>query len=122
MTNLERAKHIHEMLDEGKLLEAFDQYYHDDVVKVEGNGDTVEGKEANRATQVGWLDAVEEFLGSGIHAIAEDPENGKVLAEVWAEVKFKEMGVMKIEQAYCQTWEDGQITHVRFYYDTSGMQ
>ncbi len=121
MTNLERAKHIHELMDKGKLLEAFDTYYHDEVVKIEGNGQKVEGKEANRKTQEEWLNSVEEWIDSGVHAIAEDPENGKVLAETWARVKFKEYGEMAIEQCYVQTWEDGQIKHIRFYYNAPDM-
>ena len=121
MTNLERAKHIHQLMDEGKLLEAFDTYYHEDVVKIEGNGQTVEGKAANRETQVQWLESVEEFIHSEILAIAEDAENGKVLAEVSAEVRFKEYGTMQIEQTYVQVWENGLIKHIRFYYNAPEM-
>lgn len=121
MTNLERANHINELMGEGKLLEAFDTYYHEDVVKVEGNGDVVEGKAANREFQVQWLESMEEMHGWGVTAFAEDATNGKVVMESWADVSFKGGPRMKIEEVEVQTWENGLITHIRFYYDSSKM-
>lgn len=121
MTNLDRAKHMNQLMDEGKLLEAFDTYYHENSVKVEGNGEVVEGKAANREFQVQWLESIEEFHGGGVTALAEDPENGTVIMESWADVSFKGGGRMKIEEVEVQTWEDGLITHIRFYYDSSKM-
>lgn len=121
MTNLERAYHIYELMGEGKLLDAFDTYYHDDVVKVEGNGDVVEGKASNREFQVQWLESLEEIHDSGITAASEDPNNGKVLMESWVDASFKGGGRMKIEEVEVQTWEDGKITNIRFYYDSAKM-
>ncbi|GAB5410405.1 MAG: hypothetical protein BalsKO_27700 [Balneolaceae bacterium] len=121
MTNLDRAKHMNQLMTEGKLLEAFDTYYHEDSVKVEGNGDVVEGKAANRKFQIEWEESIEEFHGMGITALAEDPENGKVVMESWADCTFKGGGRMKIEEVEVQTWENGLITHIRFYYDSAKM-
>ncbi|RNC83163.1 MAG: nuclear transport factor 2 family protein [Balneola sp.] len=112
---------MNQLMDEGKLLEAFDTYYHENSVKVEGNGEVVEGKAANREFQVQWLESIEEFHGGGVTALAEDPENGTVIMESWADVSFKGGGRMKIEEVEVQTWEDGLITHIRFYYDSSKM-
>ncbi|MEQ9263900.1 MAG: nuclear transport factor 2 family protein [Balneolaceae bacterium] len=121
MTNLDRANHMNQLAFEGKLLEAFDTYYHENSVKVEGNGDVVEGKAANREFQVQWLESIEEMHGGGVTAIAEDAENGKVIVESWADCTFKGGGRMKIEEVEVQTWEDGLITHIRFYYDSAKM-
>lgn len=121
MTNLERAYHIYELMGEGKLLDAFDTYYHEDVVKVEGNGDVVNGKAQNREFQVQWLESLEEIHDAGITAAAEDPNNGKVLMESWIDASFKGGGRMKIEEVEVQTWKDGLITHIRFYYDSAKM-
>ncbi len=121
MTNLERAYHIYELMGEGKLLDAFDMYYHDDIVKVEGNGDIVEGKAANREFQVQWLESLEKIHNAGITAASEDSNNGKVLMESWIDASFKGGGRMKIEEVEVQTWKDGKITHIRFYYDSAKM-
>ena len=112
---------MNELAEEGKLLEAFDTYYHEDSVKVEGNGEVVEGKAANREFQVQWLESIEEMHGGGVTAIAEDQETGKVLMESWADVTFKGGERMKIDEVEVQTWENGLITHIRFYYDSAKM-
>lgn len=44
MSYLEKAKDIYSQLQQGKLLDAFDQYYHDDVVMTEPKGGTRKGK------------------------------------------------------------------------------
>lgn len=119
MTNLERAKHIYQLMGEGKLLEAFDTYYAENSVKVEGSGQVIEGKAANRETQLEWLDSVVSMNGSGVTAMAEDPENGTVLIETWADVTFKGDMNVRIEQTAVQKWENGQIVHERFYYNPS---
>jgi len=121
MTNLERAKHINQLLDEGKLLEAFDKYYHENSVKVEGNGDVVKGKAANREFQVQWLESIEEIHGGDVTALAEDPETGKIIMESWMDATFKGGARMKIEEVEVQTWKDGKIVHIRFYYDSAKM-
>ena len=121
MTNLDRAKTIYSMMAEGKMLEAFDTYYHDDAIKVEGNGDVLKGKAANRETQVQWVESTEEVHGSGVTAMAEDSENGTVLIETWVDVTFKGGSRIKIEQVAVQKWENGLIVHERFYYNPSAM-
>lgn len=117
MTNIERSEHISQLMAQGKLLEAFDTYYHDDVIKVEGDGSTVKGKATNREFQVQWLDSVERMHGGGDLSRAEDPATGKVFLETWADIEFKNGNRHKMEQVEVQTWKDGLITHIRFYYN-----
>lgn len=38
MSYLDRAKKLNKMIFEGQLLEAFEKYYHDDVVMTEPTG------------------------------------------------------------------------------------
>lgn len=121
MTNLDRAKHINQMMAEGKLLEAFDMYYHENSVKVEGDGSVVEGKAANREFQLQWLESTEEFHGMGAKNMAENEEEGVVLYEAWADVTYKGGHRVKMEQVVVQKWADGQIVHIRFYYNPAAM-
>ncbi|MEO1022195.1 MAG: SnoaL-like domain-containing protein [Bacteroidota bacterium] len=117
MTNLERSEHISQLMAQGKLLEAFDTYYHNDVVKVEGDGTVVEGKAANRETQVQWMESVAGMHGGGDISRAEDPATGTVFLETWADIEFKNGTRHKMEQVEVQTWKDGLITRIRFYYN-----
>lgn len=109
------------MADEGQMMEALKTYYHQDSVKVEGTGEVTEGLEANLKFHEEWLSSIKEVHGSGITATAEDPENGKVLMESWIDLTFQDGTRIKMEETEVQTWVDGKIKHIRFYYDTRGM-
>lgn len=119
MTNLERAYHIFQMSNEGQMMDALDKYYHEDSVKVEGNGEVTQGLEANKKFHEEWLSSIAEVHGSGITAAAEDPKTGKVLMESWIELTTQDGARFKMEEVEVQTWVDGKIKHIRFYYDTS---
>lgn len=121
MTNLDRALNIMKMSNEGQLMEALEKYYHEDSVKVEGTGEVTEGLAANREFHKQWLASIQEVHDGGLIAIAENAETGHVFVESWVDITFKEGGRMKIQEAEVQTWVDGKIKHIRFYYDTRGM-
>ena len=118
MSNLEAAKDMYAMLAQGKLLEAFDKYYADDVVMTEPRG-TREGKQTCRKYEEHFLDSVESFHDMGVTAMAADDAQGKVLIETWMELTFKGAERVRMEQAVVQTWKDGKVVHERFYYDNS---
>ncbi len=122
MTNLERALDIIKMSNEGQIMEALEKYYHEDSVKVEGTGEVTKGKAANREFHKEWVASIKEVHGGGVTAIAENPETGKVFVESWGEFTFQDGNRMKMEEVEVQTWKDGLITHIRFYYDTRGME
>ena len=69
-TCMELATAMYQMMGEGKMLEAFDKYYHDDVVMIEATGDVREGKETNRKFEEQWLASVKELHGGGVQEIA----------------------------------------------------
>ena len=50
-TLLEKISTINDMIIEGKALEAFDQFYHDDIEMQENDNPIVEGKVANRKSR-----------------------------------------------------------------------
>ncbi len=121
MTNLDRALDIIKMSNEGQLMEALEKYYHEDSVKVEGTGEVTEGLAANREFHKQWLESIEQVHDGGLIAIAENAETGHVFAESWVDLTFKDGNRVKIQEAEVQTWVDGKIKHIRFYYDTRGM-
>ena len=56
MSYYDKAKDICDMSAQGKMLEAFEKYYHNDVVMVEATGEARKGKDANRKFEL-------EFIG-----------------------------------------------------------
>ena len=118
MTYKERTEDIYKMIGEGKLLEAFDKYYSEDVVMTEPRG-TWEGKTACREHEVEFLNYVQEFHNLDVKQIAADEENGIVFHETAMDVTFKDGNRVNMEQVGVQKWEGDKIVHERFYYDNA---
>ena len=103
------------MIGEGKLLDAFDKYYGENVIITEPRG-TWEGKSDCRAHEVEFLSMVKEFHGLEVKAITSDEEAGVVMHETSMDVTFQDGSRVQMEQVGVQRWEDGKIVHERFYY------
>ena len=104
------------MMGEGQMMEAFEKYYAENVVVVEANGDTRNGKEAQRQAIQQWFGMVQEMHGGGVNSITANEETGHACVESWTDVT---MGGHrnKMEEVAVQRWENGQIVHERFYYN-----
>jgi hypothetical protein len=61
-TELERE--LNRALQDQKVLEAFEQFYADDVVMEENSGEPCRGKEANRQRTLEWAGTVSQFHGA----------------------------------------------------------
>ncbi len=46
MTYLKKITECHKMVEEGQMLEAFENFYHNDVVMVEATGEVRKGKDS----------------------------------------------------------------------------
>jgi len=119
MTNLERATDLYNQVGQGKILEAFEQYYADGVVMEEPRGSR-EGKDSCRNYEQQFLDSVQEFHGMEVKSIAEDQANNKVHIEVAMDITFKGGHRVNMEQVAVQKWDNGKIVHERFYYNNEG--
>jgi ketosteroid isomerase-like protein len=117
MTYLERAQKMYQMIGEGNMLEAFETYYHDDVVMVEATGDKREGKDANREFEKNWLAGIKEMHGGGVNAITSNEDAGVTMVEAWTDMTFKDGNRMKMEEVAVQKWDGDKIIHERFYYN-----
>jgi len=115
MTLKEKTQDIYKLVGAGKLLEAFDKYYGENVVITEPRG-TWEGKKACRAHEEEFLSMVKEFHGLEVKAITSDEEAGVVMHETAMDVTFQDGNRVNLEQVGVQRWENGQIVHERFYY------
>jgi ketosteroid isomerase-like protein len=112
----DKAKDIYDMLAQGKMLEAFDKYYHKDVEMVEATGETRKGKEANRKFQADFMGMIKEVHGSGVTAITSNEKEATTMVESWMDVTMKDGKRSKMEEVAVQKWKDGQVIHERFYY------
>jgi len=122
MSYLEKIKAMYEMVGSGQMLDAFEKYYHDDVVMVEATGEVRKGKAANREFSKQWMSGLKEVHGGGTNAITSNEEDKTTAVESWMEVTFKDGNRIKMEEVAVQKWEGDQIIHERFYYNAAPMQ
>lgn len=105
---------LNQMILGGKVMEAFEQFYADDVVMQENFDPPSAGKEANRKREMDFFASVEQFHGSKLHAAAYN--DGVGLSEWEYDITFKGMGRVKMNQVSVRRWKDGKVAHERFYY------
>ena len=115
MTYKEKAQDIYNMLGQGQLLDAFDKYYHENVVMTEPRG-TREGKANCRSYEEQFLGMVQEFHNLEVRNIGSDEANGTSFVESMMDITFKDGNRVQMEQVAVQKWEGDQIIHERFYY------
>ncbi len=100
---------------QGDILGAFEDYYADDVVMIDGGAEPRVGKEANRQYEEVFVNGLTEFRGAEVKAVAIDEEKGKALVEWHFDFTHADFGSQTYDQVAVQTWADGKITEERFY-------
>ena len=113
------AARINELLDyirTGRIMDAMNEFYADDVVMTEpAYGDTV-GLAANLEREQKFVDSVAEFKGFETPAVAVDG-NTSIYENImdWTGTDGTDFHV---EQVVVAKWNDeGKIVHERFYYN-----
>jgi len=98
----------------GKALEAFEQYYAEDVVMQENSDEPRRGKDVNRKAEVEFFSSLASFNDGKLVSSAV---NGDVTFGEWfMDVTFKGGQNAKLSQVAVRRWKDGKIVHERFYY------
>ena len=117
MSNLlEKINDLNNMILQGKVLEAFDKYYHEGVIMQENGNPPREGKAANRQHEEAFFGAITEFrVAQPLKVTASE---NTTMVEWHFDYTHKDWGVKKYNQAAVQEWKDGQIVNERFYYGT----
>ena len=103
------------MIEEGKLLDALDKYYHSDVKIIADDGKKRNGIKEARAYDQNLLKEIEEVLKGEIMHITSDEEHKITMVEFIIELKFKNGNRKRIEEVAVQNWENGKIIQENFY-------
>jgi hypothetical protein len=110
-----RDQELNDMILQGKILEAFEEFYAEDIV-MEEDGDERVGKETNREYEEQFVNALQEFHGADILSRAVDEDNNVTLSEWHNDMTLEGAGRVEQQQVSVRTWnEDGQITNEKFY-------
>lgn len=115
MTYLERAEDLYAKMSEGNIMDAFETYYHDDVVVVEPDGHERHGKDAQRKAIHEWLDSVEEMHGGETEFVTSNEREAVTMVQSFTDVTIRGRR-MPFREIAVQRWDDGQIVHEAFFY------
>ena len=110
-TNIEE---LNALVLNGKTMEAFEKFYHQDVQMQENENPPVIGKEANREREQEFLNNVSEFRNASVEGVAS---NGNISFVIWNyDYTHKQWGERNYRQVSVQHWKDGQIVKEQFFY------
>lgn len=105
---------LNSLVLEGKAMEAFEKYYHEDVIMQENQMDPTIGKEANRQREQEFFNAVTEFRGAEARNIALGKDI--TMVEWHYDYTHSDLGIRNYNQIAVQEWKDGLIIKETFYY------
>lgn len=114
MTIKEKLEDLNQMVLNGQVLEAFDKYYHEEVVMSENNQDPLVGKTACRQKEEAFVNGLTAFRGAEVKNVAIG--EGVSMVEWFFDYSHKDWGDRTYNQVAVQEWKDGQIIRETFYY------
>lgn len=110
----EKITELNQLVLSGKTMEAFEKFYHDDVVMQENESAPTIGKHANRNREIEFFNNVSEFRGAEVKGVTIGDNLSTV---IWHyDYTHKEWGVRNYTQVSVQQWQDGKIIKEQFFY------
>ncbi|MDQ3292165.1 MAG: nuclear transport factor 2 family protein [Bacteroidota bacterium] len=114
ITLLEKISDLNDLVLQGKALEAFEKYYHDDVVMQENENAPTLGKAANRQRENEFFSSITEFRGA--RPLKVTVGEGVTMVQWHYDYTHKDWGVRNYTQVSVQEWQDGKIIKEQFFY------
>ena len=99
---------------QGKSLDAFEKYYHEDVSMQENNLLPTSGKTANYKREIEFYDNITEFRGASVKGLGIGEDISFVIWQY--DYTHKEWGIRNYTQVSVQHWKDGKIIKEKFVY------
>lgn len=98
----------------GQAMEAFENYYGDDVIMQENDHPPTVGKDANRQRELEFFSKITEFRGLELKSVAFGDD--VIISEWFADYTHADWGKRTYQQVAVQKWQNGKVVHERFYY------
>lgn len=111
---LEQITDLNKLVLQGKAMDAFEKYYHDEVVMQENDQPPTVGKEANRQREEDFFSKVTDFRSATPLKVTVG--DGVTMVEWHYDYTHREWGKRDYTQISVQEWENGQIIKEKFYY------
>jgi hypothetical protein len=111
---LEKIDDLNDLILQGRALEAFEKYYHEDVTMQENENTPTIGKEANRQREKEFFAAITEFRSAKPIKVAIGEDISMV--QWHYDYTHKDWGVRNYSQVSVQEWKDNKIIREQFFY------
>jgi hypothetical protein len=111
---IEKISAVNDLILQGKGLEAFENYYHENVVTQDNDNEVFEGKEVNRKRKEAFFDAITDFRCAKPLKVAVGEKT--TMVEWQFDFTHQDLGCKKFTQVAVQEWQDGKIIKEKFYY------
>lgn len=118
MTKLKNTvEKLNSLLQEGKIMEAFDKYYSEDVIiQVNGNH-PVSGKESNKDREAIFFGEIEKLNSAEVKTITFGGLKDNIAMTEWAiNIQNKEGESKIINRVNVQHWKENRIVSERLYF------
>jgi ketosteroid isomerase-like protein len=103
-------------IQQGKIIDAMNEYYDTDTVMQDNANPPTKGLAANIEREKQFLNGVKEW--KGFHVTASGVGDNVTLYECVMEFIATNGQPVRLEQVAVAKWKNGKIVHERFYYDT----
>jgi hypothetical protein len=113
-TILEKITDLNDLILEGKAMDAFDKYYHEEVQMQENDNAPTIGKAANRQREIEFFSSITDFRGA--QPLKVTIGENVSMVEWHFDYTHKDWGVRNYKQISVQEWQNGQIINEKFYY------
>ncbi|MEL7488442.1 MAG: nuclear transport factor 2 family protein [Pseudomonadota bacterium] len=105
---------LNDRIIRGEALEAFEEYYAEDVVMQENDAEPTVGKASNRKREQDFFSAVTEFRGASV--LAQGGGGDTTFSQSEMDFTHRDWGDRKYRQVAVRTWKDDKIVREVFYY------
>ena len=103
---------LNEMTQQGKILEALQEFYAEDCIFQEGNKEPLVGREAQHQNLEAFFGTLKNFNGATLHSAAV---NGNVSLNEWTFDMDGPDGPILWNEILRRVWKDGKVVSERFY-------
>lgn len=108
---------LNALIRAGKLREAFEKYYGEDVIIQVNGSSPIKGKEENRTREMLFLQEIQELKSADINSVTFGGKDNNVSMTEWAlSIKDKHGEQKTIYRVNVQHWEDDKIVHEKLYF------
>ena len=115
-TNLQdRLEDLFSYIREGRILDAMNEFYAEDVAMQENTLPPTVGREANYQREKQFLSTVKEW--KGFEVTAQGVGDGVTFYETVMDWVTTDGTPIHVEQVVVAKWKNGKITHERYYHN-----